>query len=177
MYINILKFILITIFLTVATITDYKEYKIKNKTIVLFLLTGIIINFVTGGVLGLSDSIYGLLIPLVLFPLFALKMLGAGDVKAFCAIGSIIGFKLCVYTILFSFLSGGIIAIGFMLFRKNAVYRFGQFFKYFKQCFYMQKLLPYEQFKDEKSNFRFSLGLYFGFLLMVLNYYHIISFL
>lgn len=127
----------------------------------------------TGGMDFFLQSVYGMLIPFILFPLFMLRMLGAGDIKALCAIGSIVCFKLSVYTILFSIIGGGIIALLFMIFRKNSIERFKIFFKYLKLCFFLRKLLSYEAFSDSKSIFRFSFGIAAGFTLTVLKYYNV----
>jgi prepilin peptidase CpaA len=161
------KLALTLVFITVTLITDYKEYKIKNTHVMIFLATGLALNGLTAGLPGLLDSLYGLLIPLTLILLFAVRMLGAGDIKALCAIGSMVGRAMSIYTMLLSIVAGGVIALGFMIFRKNALQRFRQFGAYLKQCFYMRKLLPYDQFTDEKSGFRFSLGILGGFILAV----------
>lgn len=166
-YQDIIKFTIVLLFITIAVITDYKEYKIKNIHVLIFLTAGIVLNGVTAGLTGLLDSVYGLLIPLALLLLFAVKMLGAGDIKALCTIGSIMGLKMSIYTVLLSIVAGGVIAVGFMIFRKNTLQRFKQLGTYLKQCFYLLKLLPYDQFTDEKSGFRFSLGILGGFILAV----------
>ncbi|MCL1816591.1 MAG: prepilin peptidase [Clostridiales bacterium] len=164
-----IKCALVAIFILIAVITDYREYKIKNKHIMPFLISGLLLNGLVFGLSGLLDSLYGLLIPLALFPLFMLKMLGGGDIKALCAIGAIVGFTMSIYTVLFSIVAGGVIALVFMLMRKNAWQRFKKLGIYLKQCFYLRKLLPYDRFVDEKSGFRFSLGIAGGFILTIIN--------
>jgi prepilin peptidase CpaA len=159
------------IFVMLAIITDYRKYRIKNKSVLVFLLMGLVINGTTAWPIGLLDSALGMLVPLVLFPLFALKMLGAGDIKAFCAIGALVGLRMSVYTVLFAFVAGGVIAAGFMVFRKNAVERMKQFGRYMMQCFCFGKLLPYDDFADENSRFRFSLGIACGLALAIAERY------
>ena len=109
----VIKILICAVFLILINITDIKGFKIKNKVVLPTIIIGLIYGLISNSFL---DSIYGLLIPLVLFPLYALKMLGAGDVKALCAIGSVLGFKLSVMTMLLTFVSGGVIALGFMHF-------------------------------------------------------------
>lgn len=171
---DVIKYSLAIVFILIAVATDYKEYKVKNKHVIVFLAIGIVFSCVSSGITGLLDSIYGFMIPLALFPLFALKMLGAGDIKGFCAIGGIVGLRMSIYTVLFSIIVGGAIALVFMIFRKNALQRFKKFGLYLMQCFYMHKLLPYDQFTDEKSGFRFTFGIFGGFILAILWVNHII---
>ena len=163
-WIEWIKIALTGIFIGLAVISDYKEYKIKNISVVAFLIAGLLFNLITAGTPGLYDSILGLLIPLILLPLFALRMLGAGDIKAFCAIGSIVGLKMNAFILLYSFLVGGILALGFMILRKNALERFKKLGSYLYRCLIEKKLLSYDSFTDEKSKFRFSLGIFGGFI-------------
>jgi len=164
----IVNYTIATLFICIAVITDYMEYKIKNISVLMFSAIGVLVNAVMSGMDGIFDSFCGLLIPLLLFPLFMLKMLGAGDIKALCAIGSIVGLKTSIYTVLFSFIAGGAIALMYMILRKNAWYRMKQFGKYVSLCFLTQTLQPYGEFTDEKSGFRFILGISGGFLLAIL---------
>ena len=161
---TMLRYALALAFVLIAVYTDWKAYKIKNRFVLLFAGLGLALNAVFYGLPGLQDALFGLLVPLALFPLFALRMLGGGDIKALCAVGSIVGYSASIQTVLFSFLAGGAIALGFMIFRRNAWQRAKQFVSYVKQCFWMGKLLPYDQFTDEKSAFRFSFGILGGFL-------------
>lgn len=172
MEIEIIKYSICALFILLAAINDYRYYKIKNKLVLTFLVIGLIFNLVTGGASGGVKSIYACLIPLALFPLFALKMLGAGDIKAFCAIGSILGLTQIIYIVLFSFLGGGVIAVFFLIFRQNALERFKAFAKYIKMCFYLRKLLPYSEFTDENSKFRFAYGILSGFIILVFASYN-----
>jgi prepilin peptidase CpaA len=166
---EIIKLCVAAVFIVIVVITDCRTYKIRNKHVVLFSIAGLLLNSATSGINGLCDSVYGLLIPLALFPLFSLKMLGAGDIKAFCAIGGVVGFRMSVYTMLLSFIAGGVIALGFMLFRKNAAQRMRRLGLYLKQCFLFRTLLPYDDFADEGGKFRFSFGIAAGFALAVLE--------
>lgn len=166
---EIIKYLLCTLLVSIAVISDYRTYKIKNKLNLTFLIIGLLFNLSTNGLDGGKDAILGSIFPLVVFPLFALKMLGAGDIKAFCAIGSIFGLEQGTYTMLFSFIAGGFIAVFFLIFRKNAVERFNSFWNYLKMCFYIRKLLPYDDFSDPEGKFRFAYGIFGGVILTIIN--------
>ena len=143
-----IQYSLAFIFTVIAVITDIREYKIKNRYVLPFISAGLLINVILSGFTGLLDAVSGMLIPLILFPLFILRILGAGDIKAFSVIGSIAGLHMSIRTILLSFLAGGIIA-----------------------------LVPYARFTEDKSRFRFALGICAGFVTAVILQYAGIRFL
>lgn len=164
----IFKIIICTVFLIAINITDIKGFKIKNKVVLPTIIAGLIYGVICNSFL---DSLLGMLIPLVLFPLYALKMLGAGDVKALCAIGAVLGFKLSIMTMLFTFVSGGVIAIVFMLFHRNFIKRMKYLLNYLKMCILLQKISSYNYGGEEKSYFRFSFAITVGTILTVVNQY------
>lgn len=163
-----IKIIICIVFLVAINFTDMKGYKIKNKVVLPMVIVGILNGILCGTV---SDSICGMLIPLVLFPLYALKMLGAGDIKAFCALGAVLGTRLCFMMMIFSFIAGGIIAFFFMLFNKNFLKRFKNLFEYLKLCIFTKNLYEYNYGGDEKSYFRFSFAITAGTVLALINNY------
>lgn len=166
----LLKILLAAAFVIIITIEDICEYKIKNRTIMIFLILGLIINALTGNKNEIISGIIGMIIPLILFPLFVTNMLGAGDIKAFCVLGIIFGWRAVIEIILLSFLSGGIIAVGFTVFRKGAIDRFKHLFIYLRTIFLTKKLTPYRVngAKDE-STFRFSFGIAGGLIVYMLS--------
>lgn len=173
MLIIYIKYVICMVFLIIANITDIKNYKVKNITVVPVIIIGLALNIVCHSFL---DSVYGMLVPLILFPLYALRMMGAGDIKALCAVGTVVGLKLSVETMLLSFLAGGVLAMIFMLIRKNAIARLKTFWEYIKCCFWQKSLSGYDRFTEGSSLFRFTFGITGGFLLTILNsVFHVIS--
>lgn len=164
----LIRMLICLVFLIAINITDHKRYKIKNRDILITLLAGLVLGAISH---TFGGSICGMLLPLVLFPLFAVKMLGAGDVKALCAIGAVVGFKMSAMTLILSFISGGIIALGFMLINKNFIARIKYLIQYLKKCFIMRKLEKYNFGGDGKSHFRFSYAITAGTVLAFVNYY------
>lgn len=164
----VLEIVIISLFLVLVNITDIRSFKIKNKTVLPFLIIGIIIGIVQNHV---TDHLLGMIIPMVLFPFYALRMLGAGDIKALCAIGAVVGFHKSVEVMLFTFIAGGIIAVLFMAFNKNFIKRMKYLFGYFKVCFLTRKIQNYDFGGGEKSFFRFCYAITCGTVLMFLNFY------
>ncbi len=156
------KLLVLAVFLTLINITDIKGFKIKNKIVFPTVLLGLVLGLISSSFL---DSLYGMLIPLVLFPLYAFRMLGAGDVKALCAIGAVVGFDMSVKIMLITFVAGGVIALAFMIANRNFVQRFKNLFRYLKMCFVTKKPLAYDFGGGTKSYFRFSYAITAGVIL------------
>lgn len=162
----ILKAVLLSIYLVFICISDARERKIKNKHTIVLLLTGLLIGVMEK---QMVSCLIGMALPLMLFPLFALRMLGAGDIKAFCAIGALVGWKLSLYTMAFSFISGGIMAICIMIVQANGTKRIRYFFNYLRSCFLTKKIQGYGFGGNQNSWFRFSYAICTGTVLMFVN--------
>ena len=166
-----IHYILVFTLLVLAVFDDIKSYKISNKITIPFIAAGIILNTVLEGLPGLCDSLLGIATPFILlFILFALKMLGAGDIKLFCAIGSIMGVNFILYNLIYSFLLGGLIALIFMIARKNAYKRFKYLYLYCKRCILSFKIYPYSDGnKKDDSHFRFAYAIACGTIVQLFN--------
>ena len=85
---NLLK-LFAAVMTAAAAAMDLRSGKVPNLWILLTLLGGIVLRFISKEGFR-SQTAAGILLPLVLlFPLFYLQMLGAGDIKLFCALGSV----------------------------------------------------------------------------------------
>lgn len=164
----ILEFSLCAAFLILITVTDVRSYRIKNSVVLVFAIAGLIIRAIRGDFLS---GLLGMLLPLVLFPLFALRMLGAGDIKALCALGAMLGLRLCAWMLVFTFVSGGVIALLFMLFQKNAKERITYFIQYLRSCFLERRLRNYDFGGSGKSYFRFAYAIACGVLCTAMQFY------
>ena len=155
-------------FVTAAVIRDIKEYKIKNKSVLVCIALGITLSFFPQSPCSPLQSVLGILVPLVLFPLFALRMLGAGDIKAFCALGAVFGAFEVLKIMAASFICGGIIALGFMFFRSNGAARVKNFFCYIKSCFMMRQIVSYDGIAQKDAVFRFAYAIAAGLIVYIL---------
>jgi len=159
------KVIIILLLLVIAVISDLRSYRIYNLPIAIGLSAGLILNFIVGGFEGFLLSLLASVIPaLLLIALFALRMLGAGDIKLFCAIGAIMGIRFVLYAMAFSFLAGGVMAIGLMLVRGNMKQRLAHIATYIKTIFFTHSFMPYTDFDDKSdgAKFHFSLAITAG---------------
>jgi prepilin peptidase CpaA len=101
--------------------TDIRYRRIPNKLVLVALISGLAINTLFGGSAGLLLSLggFGLAFALTLL-LHLFGTLGAGDVKLFGAIGSIVGVSLVLPTLLVVAIVGGALAVCKMLYTRTA---------------------------------------------------------
>lgn len=158
----------------IALISDIKTYRIKNAIIVFFLIGGLLTSYISYGLQGLQASALAALLPVpLLFLFFALRMLGAGDIKLFSAIGAIGGVKLVLYSMAYSFIAGGAIALIVMLVNRNFRERWRYLADYIKSCILTRLIQPYSDFGNKKdgSKFRFSYAVACGVIITVIVNY------
>lgn len=101
------------ILLLVAATVDIRERRIPNWLVLVGMTVGLV--FHTGAQQGSGSGFAlagGALGIVVLFPLFAFKVLGAGDVKLIGMTGIFLGMSGIVGVILASMAAGGVLALG-----------------------------------------------------------------
>jgi prepilin peptidase CpaA len=109
--------IIVSIFLLIPitvliTYYDVRFRRIPNAFVLATLLSGLILNITDGGWAGAMVSLKGgaLAFGLMLF-LHIFSAMGAGDVKLFGAIGSLIGVSWVFQTFLIVLITGGVLAV------------------------------------------------------------------
>ena len=91
---------------------DVRYRRIPNPFVIATLISGLTINFAIGGLHGGLNSIGGCVLAFILmFILHVFGAMGAGDVKLFAAVGSIIGAHLVLPTFVVVVLTGGLLAL------------------------------------------------------------------
>ena len=107
--------------LTIASITDYRTYKIPNWLtaggIIFGLVYSVFVPFSRdfGFLWALGGMMLGFI---VMLPGYVLRIMGAGDVKLMAMVGAFLGVDDCLHAVIYSFIVGGIAALGFALFNK-----------------------------------------------------------
>lgn len=109
--------IVLLLLLILSVKHDITERRIPNKLTIPVILWGIVTAGIYSGFNGILFSISGFLVGLAVFFIpFAMGGMGAGDVKLMAAVGSVLGWKLTVYSALLTAIAGGIIVIGYTIY-------------------------------------------------------------
>lgn len=156
--------------LTAACGFDYRIKKIPNALVVSAVFAGFLFRFQRDGAGGLLLYLLGaMLITAILYPLYIIGGIGAGDVKL---LGAAAGYFPFERIFLFSFVSlliAAIISLVKLLVNKNFRERLGVFFGYMKKSAGTGALCPYPAAAErEKAGvclsgpILLSLLLYFG---------------
>ena len=91
---------------------DVRYRRIPNAFVLATLVAGLSVNLIIGGISGGLNSLGGCLFAFILmFMLHIFGAMGAGDVKLFAAIGSVIGASLVLPTFLVVVITGGVLAL------------------------------------------------------------------
>ena len=98
--------------LLLACITDLHTRRIPNALTVSAIAAAVAFHGVTGGLSPAGWSLAGCLVgALLFFPMFALRGMGAGDVKLLAAVGAWLGPSQVVIAALATSVAGGVIAV------------------------------------------------------------------
>lgn len=155
-----LKYVICFGILLWACITDIKHYKIRNKTVLCGIIGGLLLNYNQ-----LTSSIVGMCIPLILIGLFALNMMGAGDIKLLCAVGAILGWMNSINIILYTFVSAGVILCLKLVYKKKLIAGTKYNLNYLKCMFWTKSFLAVKKEEQEKIPMALAITLAVGIVL------------
>jgi prepilin peptidase CpaA len=109
------------VLLSIASISDYRTYRIPNWLTGGGIMFGLVYSaFVPfSRDLGFLWALGGLFLGFaIMLPCYALRIMGAGDVKLMAMVGAFLGVDDCFHAVIYSFIVGGIAALGFALFNR-----------------------------------------------------------
>lgn len=130
-------------FLTAAFVTDVRSRKIPNALNLVFILSGLLYQGATGGWEGLLFALKGGAAGfVVLFVLYLLGAVGAGDVKLFAGIGAWTGLLFTAQTLLYSILFAGAIGLGILCWRGEGMKRMRQMFRSLTAAVFLRSFEP-----------------------------------
>lgn len=96
--------------LALAVFFDLRERRIPNSLILVGLVAGLVVSIMASGMQGLLAALGGIAIGAGAFvPFFALRWLGAGDVKLMGVVGGFVGLGSIGPVLLYTLLAGGIV--------------------------------------------------------------------
>ncbi len=147
---------------------DIRTAKVDNGWILFSMVLDLIIDIWKKGSAGFSFFAAGSAVPLLLLILFVFGMLGAGDIKLFCALGGIMGFGAVWKCICVSFFTGACIALVLLTIHRNFCERLLYFLNYIKNTAADRRIISYRQ-KDISSpeNFHFTIPIFVSVVLYV----------
>ncbi len=100
------------VLLVFSIVSDLKTSKIKNAYVLISSFAGISINTYSSGAEGFRLSAAGMVLPVILlWSFFYLRLVGAGDIKLFSAIGALVGWKEGLCIMAYSILAAGVVSI------------------------------------------------------------------
>lgn len=100
--------------------SDLRRHRVPNWLNLSLAATGLMAQALFAGWPGLQNGLYGLLAGFsLLFVLWMMRAMGAGDVKFMAALGAWIGPEQTFYAVLAGGLIGGVIAAGMILYRRH----------------------------------------------------------
>ncbi len=109
----------LSVLLLAAVFMDFREQRISNRLIAFGLFSGLILRIVGEGSIGIVHFMVNISIPVILlFLLFQLRALGAGDIKLFSVVGGFLMMEQLFAVMLASFFAGAVIGLGKKLYRK-----------------------------------------------------------
>lgn len=145
--------IILFFILAVAAITDLLFDKIYNEWILIAIATGLSYAVWQDGSDGLIRALMSMTVPiLLLYPLFMIGGLGAGDIKLLAAAGCFLTVKETVLCLSISFFLGAILSLWKMAAERNFWQRMKYLMSYILDVFKSGEWGFYEQdFNDRKK--------------------------
>ena len=117
--------------LTVACLFDAKNYRIPNELIILGYCAGFVFNVTTYQSMGVVYFIGKAIWPiLLLYLLFLARGIGAGDIKLFSVMSTMVGASDLIDTMMYSVMLAGIIAV-IICFKERQIVKKNLHYSYF----------------------------------------------
>lgn len=112
-------FIMWTI-LTLANIFDARSYRIPNQLVVLGYAAGFCLNITADPINGVFSFLIKAVWPvIILFLLYILKGLGAGDIKLFSVMSTVVGTHLTAEAMIASVMLAGVAVLGLLIYERR----------------------------------------------------------
>lgn len=106
--------------LALATLADVRNRRIPNALTFPTIGLGLALGAMLGGVDGLREHAFGAALGLgMLFPLFVLRWMGAGDVKLMAAIGALMGTEFVWFACLWAAVFGAGMALAGLIYSRR----------------------------------------------------------
>lgn len=150
----------------IAMIMDLRWMRVDNGWIFCSLVSGLLFQLLTNGIRGIFIFLTGSMAPVVILGiLFYFHMIGAGDIKLFCALGGIMGIEKIRICMAVSFGLGAVISLLILVFYCDFFQRIQYFFKYVQDYLYTKEVKPYLKRGMTLENYHFTVPVFMSVLL------------
>ena len=134
-----------------AMVMDLLEERVANTWLLFSLLAGFFLRWIMEGRTGLLLGVQGMALPLLLlFPLFLLKMLGAGDIKLLSVLGILLGREKILSCVCCAFITGAVLSLFLMLKRRILLERIRYFCSYLRELPAGKERKPYRKAGEKR---------------------------
>ena len=166
MWVNIACFLV----LIVALVYDIRSYRIPNTWILIGYGIGMMTAILSGGLIGLIQALLRATLPiLILYALYVIRVLGAGDVKLLSCISLMCSTQEAIQLIFFSFCIGAVVTVIRLCINGQGVVRLFHFVTYIRYCVQTKQVVPYETFEDASSYLHFSVCILLAYAALTLR--------
>ena len=144
--------------LIAAVFMDFQYNRIFNGWILFGILIGLFFRVRENGLYGIYGAGISMALSFgILFPVYKIGGIGAGDVKLFVMIGSFVSADFLLHAILYSFVIGGALSIGKIVLEENFRERMQYFLSYLRDVFCKRQWKFYgedmiENYRSYQSN-------------------------
>lgn len=158
-------------YLAIISIIDAKLSKIPNKITFPFCILALVYNTIFSGWGGLGLALAGTFSGLgLLLPIFLLGGMGAGDVKALAALGTLMGPKDILQIFLYMGIVGGVIGLMYFVVSGRMTFLLAYISQRFKEYYFFKDIQPFKAGKGESGiRFPYAIAIAFGFSIYVLR--------
>lgn len=136
--------VVLLLLLFTAAFMDLFYLKIKNWLILIGIAIGIYFSYSKDGKAGVLESLIGMIVPLAVLSIpYYFHMIGAADVKLFMVLGCFFGTDGTVEYLFPILISGGVLSLIKLYYKKNLKKRIKYLKDYFKNYAVTRQVVPY----------------------------------
>ena len=136
----------------IALYFDLRFQRIPNQFCLIVVVIGFSLQLYLHQIDGLLNAFLGLSLAfIILFPAFLIKAIGAGDVKLMMAIGTITGYQLIIWSIVYAVIVGALSSVLLAFYKTGWQGLKSTLIRYY-QCFYLKQY--FKPSEGEAASFR-----------------------
>ena len=153
-----------------AMLFDLTTGRIPNYLMAAELVGGLVYQLYIFGPMGILSFLGGIAVPFVLsYALFLFRMIGAGDIKLFMALGSVAGYPRNLRIMLWSVICGAVISVCIMWRRTGFRPRLMYLAAYVRDFIRTGVRKPYRKEGGGAENFHFTVAIFAAVLIIAVT--------